>query len=51
MGKREGRMTASERRVLMCHIVADAMETVLKQDDSRVACFARTGCLLEFTKI
>ena len=43
-------MTPSERRVLMSHAVADATETALKQDDSRVPCFACAGCLLEFTK-
>lgn len=50
MEKWEGRMTASERRVLMSHIVAAATETVLKDDESRVGCFVRTGCLLEFTR-
>ena len=50
MEKWEGRMTASERRVLMSHIVADATETALKENESRVACFVRTGCLLEFTR-
>ena len=35
----------------MSHIIADATETVLKDDQSRVGCFVRTGCLLEFTII
>ena len=35
---------------LVSHVVADATETALKEDESRVACFARTGCLLEFTR-
>ena len=44
-------MTASERRVLMSHIVADAIETVLKDDQSCTGCIARTGCLLELTRL
>ena len=43
-------MTTSERPVLIYHIVADAMETVLKEDKSYRASFIRTNCLVEFTK-
>ena len=34
----------------MSHIVADATETVLKDNQSCIGCFVCTGCLLEFTR-
>ena len=46
----EGKMTASERRVLINHLVAEATEKVMKNDEMRVNCFVRTGSLLQHTK-
>jgi hypothetical protein len=46
----EGKMKASERRVLMTNLVAAATEECLKNDDMRVGCFQRTGCLMELHK-
>ena len=50
MLKWEGKMTASKRRVLINHLVAEATETVVKKDEMRVNCFVRTGSLLHWTK-
>ena len=50
MAKWEGKMTASERRVLINNIVAEANDVTMMNDGARVGCFLRTGCLLEFTK-
>ena len=50
MLKWEGKMTASERRVLINHLVAEATEKVVKKDEMRVGCFVRTGSLLHWTK-
>ena len=47
----EGYMTTSERRILISHIVADIMKNVLKEDKLHRACYARTGCLVEFTRL
>ena len=46
----EGKMTASERRVLINHLVAEATEKVMKNDEMRVNCFVMTGSLLQYTK-
>ena len=35
----------------MSHIVANATETVLKEEKSRRACFVCTSCLVEFTRL
>ena len=45
--KWEGKMTASERRVLLSNLVGEANEKALNDDDMRFNCFVRTGCLLE----
>ena len=44
----EGKMSASERRVLLSNLVGEANEKVLNNDDMRVNCFVRTGCLLQY---
>ena len=46
--KWEGKMTAMERRILVTHLVARAQEYMLSadQDDNRISCFKRTGCLI-----
>ena len=46
--KWEGKMTASDRRVLLSNLVGEANKLVLHDDDMRVNCFVRTGCLLEY---
>ena len=50
MAKWEGKMTASEFRVLINYIVAEANDITMRNDNARVGWFLRTGCLLEFTK-
>ena len=42
----EAGMTASQRRVLISNIVAEAMKEALADDKMRAGCFERTGCLL-----
>ena len=37
-------------RVLISHILADVTETILKESKLHRACFAHTGCLIEFTR-
>ena len=45
----EGTLSASERRILMSHFLAEAMEIMLSKDKShiRIGAFERTGCLIE----
>ena len=46
----EGKLTASDRGVLMSNLVAKANDIALENDNMRVGCFIRTGGLMEFTK-
>ena len=48
MSKWEGKMTAGERRILMTRLIGNAVGHVLKpeNDEMRVSCFVRTGCLI-----
>jgi len=46
--KWESKLTASERRVLMTHLVAEANDLALMDDRMRVGCFKRTGLLMEY---
>ena len=41
-------MTATERRTLVTHLVARVQEYMLSanQDNNRISCFERTGCLI-----
>ena len=50
MAKWEDKMTASERRVLINNIVAEANGVTMMNNGVRVGFFLRTGCLLELTK-
>ena len=43
-------MTASERRVLMHNLVADATDAAINKDVLRIGYFERTGSLMHFTK-
>ena len=44
------KMTASKRWFLINHLVAEAIEKVIKKDEMRVRCFLRTGSLIQYTK-
>mmetsp|Transcript_15361 Transcript_15361/g.28931 ORF Transcript_15361/g.28931 Transcript_15361/m.28931 type:complete len:660 (+) Transcript_15361:59-2038(+) len=48
LAKWETKLTACERRVLMTDLISRAMQHVTsnQQDDMRIGCFERTGCLL-----
>ena len=48
--KWEGAMTAGERRILTTNLVGKSVEQVLlpENNEMRVACFERTGCLITF---
>ena len=48
MEKWEGKLTASERRVLLSHLVAEATDLAMKDDKMRIGCFKRTGCLMTY---
>ena len=48
--KWESKLTASERRVLMTHLVAEANDLALMDDRMRVGCFKCTGLLMDYTK-
>ena len=50
MLKWEGKMMASKGRVLINHLIAKATEKVLKKDEMRAGCFARTDSLLQWIK-
>lgn len=43
-------MTASERRVLINHLVTNANDEALHNDTMRLGCFTRTGGLMTYTK-
>ena len=43
-------MTASERRVLISYLVAEATEKAAQNDEMRANCFVRTGSLSHCTK-
>ena len=49
MEKWEGKMTVSERRVLINNFVTEATGTTIKKDDLRIGCFECTGCLMHST--
>ena len=46
--KWEGKMTAMERRVLVTHLIGRAQDYMMlqKNDEQRIGCFERTGCLI-----
>ena len=46
----EGEMTTGERWALINNLVAEASESSLKKDDTKINCFVRIGCLLHRTK-
>ena len=48
--KWESKLTASERRVLMTHLVAEANDLALMDDRMRVGFFKRTGLLIDYSK-
>lgn len=39
-------MTASKRRVLLSHLAAEAADMAMKDDEMRIGCFRRVGCLI-----
>ena len=43
-------MTASEYKVLINNLIAEATDATIKKDDLRIGCFDRTWCLMHFTK-
>ena len=50
MCKWEGKMTASERRVLINNLVSRANDEALNNDTMRIGCFVRTGALMTHKK-
>jgi hypothetical protein len=44
----EASMTAGERRILITQFIAKAMDDIMQEsnDEMRVRCFEKTGCLL-----
>ena len=44
----EVKLTASDQHVLLSHLVAKATDLAMKNDDMRIGCFRRTGCLLTY---
>ena len=48
--KWESKLTASERKVLMKNLVAEANDLALMDDRMRVGCFRRTGLLMDYVK-
>jgi hypothetical protein len=50
LAKWETKLTSCERRVLMTDLISRAMKHVTSddQDDMRIGCFERTGCLLTY---
>ena len=46
----KGKLTVSDRRMLMSNLVTKVNDIALKNDNMRVGCFICTGGLIEFTK-
>ena len=46
----EGKMTASERRVLINHLIVEATKKAVQNDEMRAKCFGRMGSLLHHIK-